>query len=207
MGQRTVTHQVPVSGGCHPLCHAVDRTDTGFQLEWRSGICLLIALAISAAVLSGLLTDFEQRMAEAAIRERIQEAQVDAERRREQAGHKPPRPEPRQEPSSLPTPTAVADEPIDFEDVARLRRDPEYRKRALRWAEHEEARRARDRRPREETPQQREVAAALRLKIARRLDAEGFPGKARARYRDIVGQYPETLAAKEAAQALQPKKP
>ena len=49
-----------------------------FGFEWRLGICLVVALAISAAVLSGLLTGFEQRMAEAAIRERIQEAKADA---------------------------------------------------------------------------------------------------------------------------------
>ena len=152
-----------------------------FGFEWRLGIGLLVALATSAAVLSGLLTDFEQRMAEVAIRERIQEAKVEAERRREQAAREPPRPEHRQEPSSLPTPPAVADEPIDFEDVFRLRTDPEYRKRALRWAEQEEARRAKDRRPREETPEQREAAAARRLKVARQLEAEGYPSKARAR--------------------------
>jgi TolA-binding protein len=47
----------------------------------------------------------------------------------------------------------------------------------------------------------------LRLKVARQLEAEGFPGKARLRYREIVDQYPDTQAAQEAAQALEPKKP
>jgi TolA-binding protein len=47
------------------------------------------------------------------------------------------------------------------------------------------------------------TAAALRLKVARRLEAEGFPSKARVRYREIVDQYPGTQAAREAAQALQ----
>jgi hypothetical protein len=175
--------------------------------EWRLGVGLLIALAIAWAVLYGLLTDLEQRMAEAAIRERMQEAKAEAERRREQGDREPPRPEHRQEPSALPTPPPGADEPIDFEDAFRLRTDPAYRKRALKWAEEEEARRAKDRRPREETPEQREAAAALRLKIARRLEAEGFPSKAQARYREIVDKYPGTQAAKEAAQALESMKP
>ena len=174
-----------------------------FGFEWRLGLCLLIALAISAAVLSGLQTDFEQRMAEVAIREQIQEAKAEAERHREQAAHEPPRPDHQQKPSS----PAVADEPIDFEDVFRLRTDPAYRKRALKWAEEEEARRAKNRRPREETPQQREAAATRRLTVARQLEAEGFPSKARVHYRVIAEKYPETQAAKEAAQALEPRKP
>jgi hypothetical protein len=178
-----------------------------FGFELPLGICLLIAVASSGAVLSGLLMQLDQRLAEEASRDRIQETKAAPERRREQGGREPPRPEHRQEPSSLPTPPAVADEPIEFKDAFRLRTDPEYRKRALKAAEEEEARRAKDRRPREETPQQREDAATRRLKIARQLEAEGFPTKARVHYRVIVDKYPETQAAKEAAQALEPNKP
>jgi hypothetical protein len=147
----------------------------------------------------------DQELAESAIRERIQEAKAEAERRRQQAAHEPPRPEHRQEPSPLPTPPAVADEPIDFEDAFRLRTDPEYRKRALKWAEDEEARRVKGRRPREETSQQREAAAARRLKAARQLEAEGFPSKARVHYQVVVDKYPDTQAAKEATKALEAK--
>jgi hypothetical protein len=175
--------------------------------EWRLGAGLLIALAVTWAGISGVLLQLDQKLAEAAIRERIQEARVEAERRREQAANEPPQPEHRQEPSSLPTSPAVADEPIDFEDAFRLRTDPEYRKRALKWAEEEEARRARDRRPQEETPEQREAAAARRLKIARQLEVHGFPAKASVHYRVIADHYPDTQAAKEAAQALELKKP
>jgi hypothetical protein len=164
-------------------------------------------LVVSWAVYAGFLIRQERIPAEAAIRQKVLEAKEEAEQRREQAAHEPPRAERRREPSSLPTPPAVADEPIDFEDAFRLRTDPEYRKRALKWAEDEEARRVKDRRPREETPQQREAAAARRLKAARQLEAEGFPSNARVHYRVIVEKYPETQAAKEAARSLEPNKP
>jgi hypothetical protein len=184
------------------------RLGKDLPFEWRLGLGLLIALAVFWAGASNLLIRQDQMMGEAAIRERVQEAKEEAERQREQAARELPRPEQRQEPLPLPKPPpAVGDQLVELDDVAKLRTDPEFRKRALKAAEAEEARRAKDRRPREETPEQREASAALRLKVARRLEAEGFPQKAQARYREIVDQYPETQAAKEAAKALEAMKP